>query len=514
IIEIMASQVTDSIVNEVKKAEVFSIIADETMDLSRHEQVALIVRYVNQSFEIQERFIGFYRTLQTDGASLATLIKSTLSALGLDISALRGQCYDGAANMRGPYKGVATRILSENPLAYYVHCYAHILNLCVVDMVSCIPVVRNAFGILQALRNFIEVSSKRHAVFEKITSQKTYSAGPATLKSLSDTRWNCRVEAIRAVLENFDEMVQALNEIAHGGSKAGTEAYALLRNVQDFNFLYCMFFIRRVLMQTNHLSKCLQSEDFTYQTAMAMAKSTVSVLKEMKSDDFASQTFNHVNELCQKNGYSGPCVPRKRVIPTKLGGGVKSSFEKPEDYYRTEILYSTLDTLIEEVEDPFSENDLFIFKSLADVLSSESPSDESVGAVSTTYSIDQEDLNSEINLFSQMFKDGVADKSNEEEERTQLEKRLQFFREMALHDTLPNLSKLYVLYLTIPVTTASAERSFSSLRQLKTYLRTIMTDARVSNLAILQIEKGGQAVNILDIVTRFASRKDRRLQFF
>ncbi|MGH0137546.1 UNVERIFIED_CONTAM: hypothetical protein FKN15_064107 [Acipenser sinensis] len=247
---------------------------------------------------------------------------------------------------------------------------------------------------------------------------------------------------------------------------------------------------------------------------MAMAKSTVSVLKEMRSDDFASQTFNHVNELCQKNGYSGPCVPHKRVIPTKLGGGVKSSFEKPEDYYRTEIPYSTLDTLIEEVEDRFSENDLFIFKSLADVLSSESPSDESVGAVSTTYSIDQEDLNSEINLFSRMFKDGIADKSNEEEEHTQLEKRLRFFREMALRDTLPNLSKLYVLYLTIPVTTASAERSFSSLRQLKTYLRTTMTDARVSNLAILQIEKGGHAVNILDVVTRFASRKDRRLQFF
>ncbi|MGH0148840.1 UNVERIFIED_CONTAM: hypothetical protein FKN15_014000 [Acipenser sinensis] len=308
------------------------------MDLSRHEQVALIVRYVNQSFEIQERFIAFYRTLQTDWTSLATLIKSTLSALGLDISALRGQCYDGAANMRGPYKGVATWILSENPLAYYVHCYAHILNLCVVDMVSCIPVVRNAFGILQPLRNFIE---------------------------------------------------------------------------------------------------------------------------EVRSDDFASQTFNHVNELCQKNGYSGPCVPLKWVIPTKLGGGVKSSFEKPEDYYRTEILYSTLDTLIEEGEDHFSKNDLFIFKSLADVLSSESPSDESVGTVSTTYSIDQEDLNSEINLFSRMFKDGIADKSNEEEERTQLEKRLRFFREMALRDTLPNLSKLYVLYLTIPVTTASAERSFS-----------------------------------------------------
>lgn len=77
------------------------------LDLSKHEQVALLVGYVNQSFEIKERFIGFYETLQADGASLATLIKSTLSVLGLDISALRDQCYNGATSMGRFYKGVA-----------------------------------------------------------------------------------------------------------------------------------------------------------------------------------------------------------------------------------------------------------------------------------------------------------------------------------------------------------------------------------------------------------------------
>uniref|UniRef100_H2ZU17 HAT C-terminal dimerisation domain-containing protein n=1 Tax=Latimeria chalumnae TaxID=7897 RepID=H2ZU17_LATCH len=420
-----------------------------------------------------------------DGNSLAILIKSTLSALELDLSALQGQCYDGAASMRGAYKGVTMLIHKENPLTYYVHCYAHILNLCIVDMVSSIPVVQNAFGILQALQMFIEGSSKRHAVFKKMTSEKESFGGPTTLKSLSDTRWNCQVESIRAVLEKFDEMVEPLCEITTGDSKAGSEAYVLLRNVQDFNFLHCMFFMWRVLMQTNQLSKLLQSKELLYHTAMTMAKSTVSVLKEMRCDDFASKIFHHVYELCQKNNYPGPCVPCKGVIPKNLGGGQKSVFQKPEDYSRSKISYRILDTLINEIKDCFSENDVSIFASLLDVLSSEFPSEESVVAISTTYSIDQEDLNSEI----QMFKDGSVSTSSDKEELTQFERKLQFFCEMALCDTLSNLANLVVLYLSIPMTSALAKKNFSFLHQLKTYLRSTMTDARVSALTILQIEK-------------------------
>uniref|UniRef100_A0A7M4F8T0 HAT C-terminal dimerisation domain-containing protein n=1 Tax=Crocodylus porosus TaxID=8502 RepID=A0A7M4F8T0_CROPO len=71
----------------------------------------------------------------------------------------------------------------------------------------------------------------------------------------------------------------------------------------------------------------------------------------------------------------------------------------------------------------------------------------------------------------------------------ELERRVKLFHEMSLSDILPNMGNLFILYLTIPVTTASAERSFSSLRQLKMYLRTTITDARVSNLGMLQIEK-------------------------
>lgn len=43
------------------------------------------------------------------------------------------------------------------------------------------------------------------------------------------------------------------------------------------------------------------------------------------------------------------------------------------------------------------------------------------------------------------------------------------------------VKKLLQIYLTIPVTTATAERSFSTLRRLKTYLRNTMSQQRMNN---------------------------------
>ena len=51
------------------------------------------------------------------------------------------------------------------------------------------------------------------------------------------------------------------------------------------------------------------------------------------------------------------------------------------------------------------------------------------------------------------------------------------------------VDKLLRLYFTFPVTSATAERSFSSLRLIKTYLRSTMTSQRLNNLFLLYIHK-------------------------
>jgi len=53
----------------------------------------------------------------------------------------------------------------------------------------------------------------------------------------------------------------------------------------------------------------------------------------------------------------------------------------------------------------------------------------------------------------------------------------------------PNISVLLHIFATIPVTTATAERLFSALRLLKTYLCATMHEERLNGLALMAIHK-------------------------
>nr|XP_028959292.1 uncharacterized protein LOC114825112 [Malus domestica] len=78
-------------------------------------------------------------------------------------------------------------------------------------------------------------------------------------------------------------------------------------------------------------------------------------------------------------------------------------------------------------------------------------------------------------------------------------------------DMCPNVLIAYRVLLTVPVTVASAERTFSKLKLLKSYLRTTMTQDRLNGLAILCIEKNEiEDLEYDDIINDFASKSARR----
>ena len=101
----------------------------------------------------------------TDSATLVITIEEVLCGHNLSIKDIRGQGYDGASNMSGQYSGVRSRIAVENSTAVYVHCYAHVLNLVLVDTCSKNPIKKNFFGTIEALYVFFQASTKRHALF-------------------------------------------------------------------------------------------------------------------------------------------------------------------------------------------------------------------------------------------------------------------------------------------------------------------------------------------------------------
>ena len=79
-------------------------------------------------------------------------------------------------------------------------------------------------------------------------------------------------------------------------------------------------------------------------------------------------------------------------------------------------------------------------------------------------------------------------------------------------ESLPNLSIVLRIFLTMCISVASCERSFSKLKLVKTYLRSTMSQIRLTSLAILSIERNiTNVMNFDTIINDFAALKSRKV---
>ena len=73
------------------KSPFYTIMADETTDKTNKEQVALVLRWMDDSnFEVHEEFIGLYEVESITSKSIVSVVKDTLIRLNLSLSKARG----------------------------------------------------------------------------------------------------------------------------------------------------------------------------------------------------------------------------------------------------------------------------------------------------------------------------------------------------------------------------------------------------------------------------------------
>ena len=163
------------------------------------------------------------------------------------------ECFDGAANMSGIRKGLATRMKECSPLGIYVHCYGHLLNLALQDTMTEIETLHNTLGTIQSLYNFLHGSTKCHALFKDIEIHDKDVA--PTLKSLSTNRWSCCWGTVRAVLEQVPRIMEALVSLSKDHDpKTYNESNSLLHSICDFEFVCGLMVLKLILSNTDYLS--------------------------------------------------------------------------------------------------------------------------------------------------------------------------------------------------------------------------------------------------------------------
>jgi hypothetical protein len=148
ILDLLSRKVQKSIREEIGNSK-FCIMVDKARDESKKEQMALVLRFVNNEGIIMECFLDVVHVSDTAALTLKQSIYAILADNNLSVQDIRGQGYDGARNMRGEWNGLKALILKNCPYAYYVHCMSHQLQLALVAASRDVQEVHNFFFSMQ-----------------------------------------------------------------------------------------------------------------------------------------------------------------------------------------------------------------------------------------------------------------------------------------------------------------------------------------------------------------------------
>jgi hypothetical protein len=240
LLKILSEKVIQIICQKVKQAEFYSIIVDESRDTAKQEQMSFAVCYVDVTDGcVHEHFFSFIHAESLDAASLASYIRKLVATYDFSFNKMVSQGYDGASVMSGHCTGVQTRVREFAPYAIYIHCYAHILNLVLVDSVKSVPCASEFFSLLEAIYVFVS-SSKIHVLFMKKQCEHNHQQQPLELQKLSDTCWVCRYAAVNAVCRTLDSLIHTIEEVADSSINQHSqvvEGRGLYHQITSFSFI-------------------------------------------------------------------------------------------------------------------------------------------------------------------------------------------------------------------------------------------------------------------------------------
>ena len=454
--------------------------------------------------ETKEHFLGFVNVEATTGLNLSTVILDKLTDLKIPFDDCRGQAYDNGANMKGRHQGVQARLLQKNPRAVFVPCGAHTLNLVIADAAKSSRDAVGFFGYVQKLVTFFSAGTQRWNILKQYVN--------ITVKSWSDTRWESRLQSVHAVRYQASEIREALLEARQkiNDPVAKVEAQSLAEEVGSYRFLICCVVWCEILSRTNTVNKLLQSASMQLVIAVQLISNAKGSLTLYRDTGF-SDAQTTARSICEEMNVEA-VLKDKRLRTSKRHFSYEAPDEPVADALQNlEVNFFNIvvDSTIASIDERFetlnqvkTKYGVVLNFSTACQMSSDSLKGQCMQLEKTlTFNQDCDisgvDLANEIKTLPDLPSGNM----------TSLE-LLSFLCEKNLEEIYPNLWIALRVAVTLPVTVASAERSFSKLKLIKSYLRSSMSQERLSGLAIMSINHDvGKQISYDDIIDDFASRK-------
>ncbi|KAL9856982.1 putative transcription factor and/or regulators TTF-type(Zn) family [Arabidopsis thaliana] len=485
IVHCFSEEVIRSIIEEMDN-DVFGLLVDESADASDKEQMAVVFRFVDKYGVVKERFIGVIHVQETSSLSLKSAIDSLFAKYGLSLKKLRGQGYDGASNMKGEFNGLRSLILKESSSAYYVHCFAHQLQLVVMAVAKKHVEVGEFFYMISFLLNVVGASCKRKDKIREIHRQKVeekisngeIKTGTGLNQELSlqrpgNTRWGSHYKTLLRLEELFSSIVIVLEYIQDEGTDTTKrqQAYGILKYFHTFDFVFYLELMLLVMGLTDSLSKALQRKDQDILNAISLVKTTKCQLQKVRDDGWDAfmakvSSFSEKNNtgmLKMEEEFVDSRRPRKKTGITNL------------HHYKVDCFYTVLDMQLQEFNDRFDEvnSELLICMSSLSPIDSFRQFDKSMLVRLTEFYPDDFSFVERRSLDHQL--EIYLDNVKNDERFTDLKCLGDLARVMVetrKHLSHPLVYRLLKVSLILPVATATVERCFSAMNVLFVLLKS------------------------------------------
>lgn len=403
------------------------------------------------------------------------------------------------------------KIKEIQPNAEYVHCNSHNLNLIVNDSVKSCKEVMSFYSTLENIYVFFGNSVKRWDILSKFTGESQI-----TLKKLNPTRWAGRLQSITAVKIRFVDILKALTEINLKSNKKEEreEVIRIKKSMEKFEFIF-MCFLHKVMSEINYASKVIQRTHTDLDEATTVLQRVSEQLKKFRNtyDEIKSE----VCDLAQQWGINSSFESKRIRI-------VKSHFDElTHDYryhdrehqFKINVFYYTLDIIIAQIRQRFVG-----MRSVREYFDFLEPK--------TIFELPEKEILKKCNNFSKKYAELISNQLALQYNQVISLLKQVMTSSMSVKDFAKLLLQKYgclesefsevytaiMLFLTLPVTTASVERSFSKLKIIKDYKRNTMGQTKLHELALLAIEhKEAAKIDLKELISEFACSKARKKQF-
>ncbi|RXM30349.1 General transcription factor II-I repeat domain-containing protein 2A [Acipenser ruthenus] len=226
--EIMAQDVFKQLSEKLKTGK-FSMAVDESCDIRDTAQLAMYVRFFDGEKFVEDLLSLIPHNNRTTGEDLFNSVQTFLSNEGFDVNQIVSITTDGAPAMIGTHRGLVKRLQDLNPNLISYHCAIHQTALCakLSDEYS------NVMSMVIKLVNFLQSKSAlQHRQFKSFLSE--VSADYDDLLVQNDIRWLSRGQVLRRLWEIRVHVEEYLHTIP---GKRAEELYTFLRDAASMSIL-------------------------------------------------------------------------------------------------------------------------------------------------------------------------------------------------------------------------------------------------------------------------------------